>query len=612
MPKVSLVWLEEADLEGLEAAAIASQAGVELYAGGRLEAAVVTGSAEQAPDKLRLLLMGKPVQWLPLGALVGGGDAAVRRSRAVRQVAAAAARAALGTLPPLYGPQPAQEVLVAGSGRAALAAARELAGLGHPVTLAIPGEDPGAAGADDDPAATALASAALPAQVQVQSGCTLEDLSGSGGAFQAWLRTDCGVEERLFGAVVVSPPGESAPTEDLPALDPGLCLAVDDLDPEEYQGSEQGWLHAALLVGPTVTAERFSRMMRAALALQERPGVQATVLFSEARVAAEGGERLYRQARQAGVLMVRVAPQDIRVSDDGRQLSWPDPLLGEDLELRPDVIVLDREITAQTPAWLDNPVKWPPAAWLAPEHARLGGGLTAVSGLFITGALRGTPPGAARLAEAASAAGQIHNLLGAGACSPPVVNTNRCAACLTCVRVCPHGVVHFVNERISGGPAACLACGICAAQCPAEAITPAGWSNPEMFAGLTAGLEREAEPKAVLFACRNSALDAAAELARRDHAWPEGLLIQPVNCAGRVGMQMILKSLALGAKAVIVAGCHQGNCRSITGNLRAALDAGQAGSLLEDLGLGDRRVSFVNLASNQPKVLASAVEEALS
>jgi coenzyme F420-reducing hydrogenase delta subunit len=62
----------------------------------------------------------------------------------------------------------------------------------------------------------------------------------------------------------------------------------------------------------------------------------------------------------------------------------------------------------------------------------------------------------------------------------------------------------------------------------------------------------------------------------------------------------------------LVAGCHEGNCRSVSGNRRAKLRAQEARRLLAELELGSERVQFVNLASNQPRRLGRAVEELLA
>ena len=52
-----------------------------------------------------------------------------------------------------------------------------------------------------------------------------------------------------------------------------------------------------------------------------------------------------------------------------------------------------------------------------------------------------------------------------------VVDGERCAACLTCVRVCPYDVP-VINEQGEAviDLAKCKGCGSCVAECPARAI----------------------------------------------------------------------------------------------------------------------------------------------
>lgn len=60
-----------------------------------------------------------------------------------------------------------------------------------------------------------------------------------------------------------------------------------------------------------------------------------------------------------------------------------------------------------------------------------------------------------------------------------VVESTRCTACLTCVRICPFGVPQLNWEAMGAGAirgaveieaARCRGCGICVAECPAKAI----------------------------------------------------------------------------------------------------------------------------------------------
>ncbi|MBI5524689.1 MAG: hydrogenase iron-sulfur subunit [Desulfarculus sp.] len=609
MPRPTLCWVAAPGLEGLEPPALAMAAGLDLDQGGALEAAVVTVPEVQAPDKLRARLLGRPVQWLDLAAELGGGGEGHRGQRAAAALSRAAGRASLGTLPPLYSPQPNQRVLVAGQGLAALAAARQAALLGHPVLWALSGDDPAAAGAGEDASQVAGLAAGLPEGIELAPQTELTNLTGAGGSFTAWLKGPQGTARQRFGAVALAPGGAYRAEPAPPGLAPDLSRPLSACQPASL-ASAQGWRQVAILagVGQPATAQGFARALATAYALQAQPGVQVTLLFREALVAAPQGERLYRQARQAGVLMARLGDGEPRLADQGRTLVWQDQVLAEDLELAPDVVFLCEETGAPWPGFLDNNLLWPARSRLLPEHARLDGGRTARAGFYVLGALRGTPAGEDRLAEAAAAVHDLHDLLGGGAAPLPAVRTLTCARCLTCVRVCPHGVPEHVEDHIQPAPAACLACGICAAECPAHAIAPPGWSTAELMEGLACGLAAAPAPAMVLMACGQSAMPAFAELSRSGHVWPAGLLVLPLKCAGRVGLELILRVLSLGAEGVLVAGCHEGMCRSVTGNLRARLATGQAAGTLSDLGLGPEAVSFLHMANNQPQALAKAVE----
>jgi heterodisulfide reductase subunit A len=74
---------------------------------------------------------------------------------------------------------------------------------------------------------------------------------------------------------------------------------------------------------------------------------------------------------------------------------------------------------------------------------------------------------------AASAAAEILNLeaVRVGGLVAEV-DTEKCAACCTCVRTCPFGVP-FIDPTIGAAninPALCRGCGICVAECPGKAI----------------------------------------------------------------------------------------------------------------------------------------------
>ena len=73
-----------------------------------------------------------------------------------------------------------------------------------------------------------------------------------------------------------------------------------------------------------------------------------------------------------------------------------------------------------------------------------------------------------------------------------VVDPDRCAACLTCVRSCPYDVPHINAEGVAYiEPAACQGCGICASVCPRKAITLQHYSDEQIIAKMDALKEIE-------------------------------------------------------------------------------------------------------------------------
>ncbi|MCG2764797.1 MAG: hydrogenase iron-sulfur subunit [Desulfarculaceae bacterium] len=102
-------------------------------------------------------------------------------------------------------------------------------------------------------------------------------------------------------------------------------------------------------------------------------------------------------------------------------------------------------------------------------------------------------------------------------------------------------------------------------------------------------------------------MPAVASLSAQGHEWPAGLVIYPLVCAARMSQLLLLKSLELGAKRVLVAGCHPGNCRSVTGNHKAMAKITSLSGDLAALGLPPEAMEFLPLAANQTRELAQKV-----
>jgi heterodisulfide reductase subunit A len=94
------------------------------------------------------------------------------------------------------------------------------------------------------------------------------------------------------------------------------------------------------------------------------------------------------------------------------------------------------------------------------------------------------------LLETEAAVAATHALLAPGSLtvelSQAVVDEDKCALCLTCIRACPHRAMGIDAEKkiAQADAAACRRCGICAGECPAKAITLPAYSDDALLVQL--------------------------------------------------------------------------------------------------------------------------------
>lgn len=112
------------------------------------------------------------------------------------------------------------------------------------------------------------------------------------------------------------------------------------------------------------------------------------------------------------------------------------------------------------------------------------------------------------------------------------------------------------------------------------------------------GKRQNFEPNIIGFCC-NWCSYAAADLAgtTRMH-YPPNIKIIRVPCTGKIDVLHLLKAFEKGADGVFVAGCLEGQCHYLTGNLRAKKRIQHIKKLLSDIGIGGDRVEFYNLSAS--------------
>jgi coenzyme F420-reducing hydrogenase delta subunit len=92
-------------------------------------------------------------------------------------------------------------------------------------------------------------------------------------------------------------------------------------------------------------------------------------------------------------------------------------------------------------------------------------------------------------------------------------------------------------------------------------------------------------------------------------SYPADIKIIQVPCTGRVDILHLLNAVEDGADGVYVAGCLEGECHYISGNLKARKKVAYVKKTLTEIGLEPERVEMFNLSSAQGARFAEIARE---
>ena len=119
----------------------------------------------------------------------------------------------------------------------------------------------------------------------------------------------------------------------------------------------------------------------------------------------------------------------------------------------------------------------------------------------------------------------------------------------------------------------------------------------------------EADPRIIAFCCHYCAFTAADLAGTMRQQYPSNVRIVRLPCTGKVDVNMILQAFFAGADGVMVAGCEEGSCHFIHGNLRAKKRVEYARHLLEETGLNPDRLRMYHIAASQGPLFAQRASE---
>jgi F420-non-reducing hydrogenase iron-sulfur subunit len=117
------------------------------------------------------------------------------------------------------------------------------------------------------------------------------------------------------------------------------------------------------------------------------------------------------------------------------------------------------------------------------------------------------------------------------------------------------------------------------------------------------------EPLILAFCCHYCAYAAADLAGSMRLQYPSNARVLRLPCTGKIEVNYILTAFEQGVDGVIVAGCLEGGCHFLEGNLRARKRVERAKILLQEIGLEPERLEMFNLSSAQGPRFAEIVTE---
>jgi coenzyme F420-reducing hydrogenase delta subunit len=117
------------------------------------------------------------------------------------------------------------------------------------------------------------------------------------------------------------------------------------------------------------------------------------------------------------------------------------------------------------------------------------------------------------------------------------------------------------------------------------------------------------EPTIIAFVC-NWCTYTAADLAGTSRLiYPPNVRLIRMMCTGMVDPKYVIKALLEGADAVLISGCHPGDCHYINGNLKARRRVKLLKEILPRFGLDERRLKLTWIGASEGKDFAETIRE---
>ncbi len=347
--------------------------------------------------------------------------------------------------------------------------------------------------------------------IEVHLNSTVEELRGYRGSFQAVVASDGEKATMDVGAVLVATGGEEFKPSGLYRYGDEGVMTQWEL---ETRLGDRKFDYSNVVMIQCVGARNKERpycsrsccadAVKNAIYLKAlNPRASVSVLYRDMMMFGKY-ELDYKASKEMGVKYFRYSPEappKVEKANGGFAVRFRDALLGRELEIEADKLVLS---TPQVPPReiekLQKVLRVPrsPDGFFMEGHPKLRPLEFTSDGIYLCGMAQGPKELSHAIAQASGAAAKMCALLSKDVleteATTAVVDQELCIGCGRCVETCVFSAIGLVkNDRgelkSQVNPAMCKSCGACSAVCPNGAITARQFSREQITAMIDELLE---------------------------------------------------------------------------------------------------------------------------
>ena len=232
--------------------------------------------------------------------------------------------------------------------------------------------------------------------------------------------------------------------------------------------------------------------MKQAHLAREKTGAQVSEFYIDITAFGKGYQEFYRRVRDEGVFFVRGKCADVARLGGSLKVFAEDTLLGRQVELPVDMVVLATGLVPDAGAGALARVlgiSIGADGFYSEAHPKLRPVESMTDGIFLAGCCQGPKDIPDTVAQAGAAASEAIALLDrgiveveAGVCR---VDAEQCRGCGLCVAVCPYGALELGEDRVAAvNEALCKGCGLCAVACLGGAASTELYDDEQIVANI--------------------------------------------------------------------------------------------------------------------------------